>query len=192
VFAKAKIFQKNLIIYVYFFLLPLVGLVPDHVPFFARSLNRFSRTTCCSCRLSSSIPVYSSDVYLIILGPRASSDYLRLILSNHAYHTSNSVSILHCLAQPSLSLAIHNKFSDHLQRPVAQPRHVLSVLAQPCLAAPCPRDLPGSLPRRSVALRHGSHLSSPSKLPIPVHLAHDAVHLSQMQKSTNRPPMPTI
>ena len=112
----------------------LVQFVPGLVPFFARSPNHFfSRTACCSRWLSSSIPVYPSDVYLVILGPRASSDYLRLILSNPVYHMSNSVSTLHCLAQsaaqPSLPLAIHNKCSDHRSRPVAQPRRVSSVLA---------------------------------------------------------------
>ena len=72
-------------------------------------------------------------IYLGILGPCASSDYLRLILSNPVYHMSNSVSTLHCLAQSAAQsasfAAIHNKFSDHLPRPVAQPRHVSGVLA---------------------------------------------------------------
>jgi hypothetical protein len=68
----------------------------------------FFRTTCCSHRRSSSIPSYPSDIYLIILGPRASSDYLRLILSNPVYYPPNSVFVLYCLvqfvAQQSLSL----------------------------------------------------------------------------------------
>jgi hypothetical protein len=90
---KAKIFQK--LDNIYIFLLPHIKLVLDLVPFLARSPNRFfSRTKSYSRRLSSSIPVY-----LIILGPRASSDCLLLILSNPVYHSPNSVSVLHCLAQ---------------------------------------------------------------------------------------------
>jgi hypothetical protein len=180
---KAKIFQKKLNNIFIFFLLSLVGLVSDHVPFFTRSLNCFSRTACCLRRLSSSIPVYSSDVYLVILGPRASFDYLRLILSNHIYHTSNSVSILHCLAQsatqPSLSLAIHNKFSDHLPRALWPATSHVERAGTTVPSRSLPSGPTGSLPRWGVAWRHEAHLSSPLKLPIPVHLAHDAVHLAQ-------------
>jgi hypothetical protein len=86
--------------YIYIYILPLVEPVLDLVPFFARSPNHFlSRMTCCSRRLASSIPVYPpSDVHPIILGLRASSDHLRLILYNPIHHSSNSVSVLHCLA----------------------------------------------------------------------------------------------
>jgi hypothetical protein len=90
-----------------FFFLPLVELVPDLVPFFVRSPNHlFSRTACCLRRLSSSIPVYPSYIYLDILDPRTSSDYLRLILSNLVYHPSNSISVLHGLAQSAPQLPI--------------------------------------------------------------------------------------
>jgi hypothetical protein len=49
--------------------------------------------------LSPSIPVYPSDVYLIALDPRVSFGRFPLILSNPVYHSSDSVSVLHRLAQ---------------------------------------------------------------------------------------------
>jgi hypothetical protein len=80
---------------------------------------------CCSRQLSLSIPVYPSDIYLSILGPQATSDYLCLNLSNPVYHPPNSVSVLYCLAQfvvqQSLSLSqntIRGKFGNHLSRPL--------------------------------------------------------------------------
>jgi hypothetical protein len=83
------------------------------VPFFATSPNRFSlRAACCLRRLSSSIPVYLFDVYLVILGPRASSYYLCIILSNHVYHSSNSHRHL------SRSHTIHSKFGNHFPHPL--------------------------------------------------------------------------
>jgi hypothetical protein len=113
----------NSIIYIF---LPLIKHVPDLVPLFARSPNRvFSRTTCCSRRRSSPIPVYPFGVHLVILGPRASSEYFCLILSNLVYHPPNSVSGLYCLtqfiAQQSLSLGqntICDEFGNHLSYPL--------------------------------------------------------------------------
>jgi hypothetical protein len=110
-------------LYIYIFL-PLIEPVPDLVPYSVRSPNCFfSRTACCSHRLSSSIPHYPFDIHLVILGPRANSDHLRLILSNPVYHLPNSVAVLNCLAQfvaqPSLSLshnAIRDEFDNHLLR----------------------------------------------------------------------------
>jgi hypothetical protein len=90
------------------------------VPFSPRSPNYFSRTACCSHRLSSSITVYPSDVYLIILGPWASSDYLCLILCNPVYHSSSSVSVLHGLVQSAAQL------------PIPTPVHLI-VIMDPCV-----------------------------------------------------------
>lgn len=104
-----------------FFFLPLVELVPDLAPFFVRSPNHlFSRTACCLRRLSSSIPVYPSYIYLDILDPQTSSDYLRLILSNLVYHPSNSISVLHGLAQSAAQL------------PIPTPIHLI-VISDPCV-----------------------------------------------------------
>jgi hypothetical protein len=96
------------------------------VPFFARSPNCFSsRAACCLRRLSSSIPVYPFDVYLVILGPRASSYYLCLILSNHVYHLSNSCRHL------SWSHTIHSKFGNHFPHPLFLDIHPVRDQRQP-------------------------------------------------------------
>jgi hypothetical protein len=125
-------------IYIYIFL-PLVEPVPDLVPFFARSPNRvFLRTARWSRRRSSFIPAYPFGVHLVILDLRASSDHLRLILSNPVFYPSDSVPVLHCLAhfiaQPSPSLgqnAIRDEFDNPLPRPLflyksIRPSHNLS------------------------------------------------------------------
>jgi hypothetical protein len=95
---------------IYIFL-PLVEPVPNILPFFREI--RESRLLANSMLPTSAI--------LIILGPQASSDRLRLILSNPVYHSSDSVSIVHWVAQPPLSsshVAIRGEFGNHLSCPL--------------------------------------------------------------------------
>jgi hypothetical protein len=46
-----------------------------------------------------SIPVYPFAFHPVILGPRASSDHFRLILSNPFCHPSDSASVVHYISQ---------------------------------------------------------------------------------------------
>jgi hypothetical protein len=62
-----------------------------------------------------------TSAILVILGPQASSDCLRLILSNPVYHPSDSVSVVHWVAQPPLSsshVTIRDEFGNHLSCPL--------------------------------------------------------------------------
>jgi hypothetical protein len=62
---------------------------------------------------------------LVILGPQTSSDHLRLILSNRVYHLSDSVLVVHWVAQLVVQLsfsldqgAIYDKFCNRLSHPL--------------------------------------------------------------------------
>jgi hypothetical protein len=106
---KAKIFQK--LDNIYFFLSPSRWACSRSRALFREITESLILAN--GMLLASTILVYPSYIYLDILDPRTSSDYLRLILSNLVYHPSNSVSVLHGLAQSAAQPPITHSSHCH-------------------------------------------------------------------------------